>query len=517
MVTQHPIVIVGAGIGGLAAALRLAYAGCDVTVLERHATPGGKLRTTPSSAGPVDAGPTVLTLRPVFEALFADVGERLEDHLTLQADAVLARHYWPDGTGLDLCADHAQSAANVEVAFGARARSDFLAFSARAKRLFEGFDAPVMQAPSLRLSALTRHALRNPALALSAAPMRTLAGLLRNAFSEPRLAQLFGRYATYVGGSPYAAPALLALIWHAERSGVWRIEGGMHRLASVLEALAKARGAVFHYGAHVTGIGWESDRPARVTTSAGTVPARTVLFNGDPNALLAGALGKRAMAAVPPKAAQPRSLSANVLSFAARVEGPPLAHHTVFFSADPRAEFDALAKGRMPEDPTLYICAQDRGGGPSPCGIERFEIIANAAPGTKTDKTLCRQIILTTLRRFGLSLHPAPGEDHLTTPEMFDTLSPHSRGSLYGRSPQGMMAAFARPAARSRLPGLYLVGGSAHPGAGLPMATLSARHAAEAILTDLTSTSISRPAAMRGGISTGSPTAAQRRSRSSAS
>ena len=107
------IVVIGAGIGGLAAALRLAHAGCDVTVIERHAAPGGKMRTVPSEAGPVDAGPTVLTLRGVFEALFADVGERLADHVTLVAEPVLARHFWSDGTRLDLMADTALSAANV--------------------------------------------------------------------------------------------------------------------------------------------------------------------------------------------------------------------------------------------------------------------------------------------------------------------------------------------------------------------------------------------------------------------
>ncbi len=523
MAENSPTVIIGAGIGGLAAALRLAHAGNAVTVLERHSTPGGKLRTLPSGLGPVDAGPTVLTLRPVFEALFHDVGESLSDHLTLHPQEILARHYWPCGTMLDLDADPDRSAANVEAAFGSRARADFLRFSARARRLFEGFDAPMMQAAEPSLATLAGHVMRAPRLALAMSPARTLAQSLRSSFREPRLAQLFGRYATYVGGSPYAAPALLGLIWHAESRGVWCIEGGMHRLAAVIEQLARARGAEFHYGAHVTGLGYDAGRVTSVQTETGSYPASAVLFNGDPNALRAGALGDVARRSVAAKATAPRSLSANVMAFAAKVSGPPLAHHTVFFAADPHAEFRALERGERPCDPSLYICAQDRSGSAAPDGPERFEIIMNAAPAmaarpnSQTEANECQTIILDTLHRFGVTFGPAPGTGTLTTPQMFNQLFPHSHGSLYGRSPHGMMAAFARPTARTRVPGLYLAGGGAHPGAGLPMATLSGRHAAEAILTDRISTSTSRRTATLGGMSTASAMTAAAPSRSSGS
>jgi 1-hydroxycarotenoid 3,4-desaturase len=517
-----PIVIIGAGIGGLAAALRLAHAGCAVTVLERHAAPGGKLRTLPSLAGPVDAGPTVLTLRAVFEDLFRDVGESLDDHLTLHQETILARHYWPDGTMLDLDADQGRSADNVQRAFGSDARADFLRFSARAKLLFEGFDGRVMQAARPTLAGLAGHVLRHPALAAAMSPARSLAQMLRGTFREPRLAQLFGRYATYVGGSPYASPALLGLIWHAESRGVWRIEGGMHRLAVVLERLARDRGAIFQYDTHVTEVGWRNGRASHVRTQTDIFPASAALFNGDPNALRTGALGKAARRAVAARAVAPRSLSANVMTFAAQPTGPALAHHTVFFSGDPRTEFSALKRGEMPSDPSLYICAQDRCGTHAPDGPERFEIIMNAAPSldarhSDTGKTECRTIIMDTLRRFNLTFGPEPGPEALTTPQMFHHLFPHSHGALYGRSPHGMMAAFARPTARTRLAGLYLAGGGAHPGAGLPMATLSARHAAEAILSDLTSTSTFRQTAMPGGISTVSATTAPAPSRSSGS
>jgi 1-hydroxycarotenoid 3,4-desaturase len=214
---------------------------------------------------------------------------------------------------------------------------------------------------------------------------------------------------------------------------------------------------------------------------------------------------------VPDTATAPRSLSANVWTFAARPSGPDLHHHNVFFGADPTREFGPIAQGRMPEDPTLYVCAQDRGTGNAPPASERFEIIMNAPPLTgqdPEDPATCRTRTFQTLARHGLTFDPAPPDSALTTPAGFEALFPASLGSLYGRSPHGLLAAFARPTARTRLPGLYLAGGGAHPGAGVPMATLSGRHAAEAIVTDRTSTSPSHRTATPGGMSTASPTTA---------
>jgi 1-hydroxycarotenoid 3,4-desaturase len=256
----------------------------------------------------------------------------------------------------------------------------------------------------------------------------------------------------------------------------------------------------------------QSGRVAFVQLASGTrIPADTVVFNGDPRALATGLLGDGARPSVPQTAVEPRSLSANVWTFAARPRGPDLHHHNVFFGADPRAEFGPIAEGRLPEDPTLYICAQDRGTGRNPPDLERFEIIMNAAPlreGQPEDIDACRTRTFRTLAAHGLTFGPEPSDATLTTPNGFEALFPASRGSLYGRSPHGLTAAFARPTARTQVPGLYLAGGGAHPGAGVPMATLSGKHAAEAILADRTSTSRSRPTATRGGTSTGSPTMA---------
>jgi 1-hydroxycarotenoid 3,4-desaturase len=288
-----------------------------------------------------------------------------------------------------------------------------------------------------------------------------------------------------------------------------------------METVAKSLGVAFLYDAPARRIEMQSGGVAFVQLASGTrLPASRVVFNGDPRALHTGLLGEGARPAVPETAVEPRSHSANVWTFAARPRGPDLHHHNVFFGPDPRREFGPIAEGRLPEDPTLYICAQDRGTGRNPPELERFEIIMNAPPlseGQSEDIDSCRTRTFRTLATHGLTFGPEPSDATLTTPARFDALFPGSRGSLYGRSPHGLTAAFARPTARTAVPGLYLAGGGAHPGAGVPMATLSGRHAAEAILTDRTSTSRSRRTATPGGTSTASRTTAPAPSPSSPS
>ena len=516
-------IVIGAGIAGLACALRLAAAGRAVTVLERHPAPGGKIRCLPSAAGPVDTGPTVLTMRGVFDDLFAAAGARLDDHVDLVRQATLARHFWPDGSCLDLFDDPARNIEAIGAFAGARAARQFEAFATRAKALYDGFERPVMRAAAPTIAEVTRHVARRPALARQMAPMSTLDTLLRRSFDDPRLVQLFGRYATYVGGSPYRSPAILALVWQAESAGVWVVRGGMHKLAHAIADLARAHGAELRYGSHVNEITTDGGSATGVRLADGTaLHADTVVFNGDPRALALGALGPGCRDVAPQTRRTPRSLSAEVQAFAATPQGPELAHHNVFFRNGPKPEFDALAQGRTVQDPTLYICAMDRGLPEPAPALERFEIIANAAPLTlsgagEEEYSTCQTRIFTTLARYGLTFDPVPGTASQTTPRAFESLFPMTAGSLYGQSPHGAMAAFQRPTARTSVTGLYLAGGGAHPGAGVPMATLSARHAAEAILSDRTSTSMSRPTATRGGISTGSAMTAPARSASSGS
>ena len=509
--TSSPhVAIVGAGVGGLASAMRLAHAGMAVTVVDRLDAPGGKMRTVASEAGPVDAGPTVLTMKHVFEALFSETGNPIENYVALRPEPILARHFWLDGTMLDLSQNHEQSVANVASVFGEKARNEFINFARNSQTLFETFDTSIMQAQSPRIAAILKSLVRNPSAIWAMAPHRTLASQLRKTFSTPHLAQLFGRYATYVGGSPYASPALLSLIASAEAQGVWYVEGGMHNLALAMAKRATELGAVFKYNSHVERIEIQDGRPCAIHTETGRIAADFVLFNGDPRALAQGQLGAGLKHAVAKRAVSPRSLSAAVHAFSATPEGLDLVGHNVFFGKDPTHEFGPLERQKMPEDPTLYVCAQDRFGGQNPPAVERFEIIMNAPPsedGAASDPKeidKCQTQTFARLRDFGLRFTPVPKPEAVTMPQSFAQMFPASNGSLYGRSPHGMTAAFQRPTVRSNFPGLYLVGGGVHPGAGIPMVTLCAQHAAEAIISDLALTLKSPKVGTHGGTSTGS-------------
>lgn len=508
------VVVIGAGFGGLAAAIALAQGGAAVTLIEARDAPGGKARRVPGPTGPIDAGPTVLTLRGVFDRLYAAAGESLDDHLRLIPQAILARHWWPDGTSLDLHADPEASAAAIRDWAGARAEAEFRAFDRATAQAFRAFEGPMMLQPLPRTRAVAAASLRSPALWPMLMTGRTLARDLAARFTDPRLRQLFGRFATYVGGLPELSPAVLGLIWRAEAQGVWAVEGGIHALALALAALARRLGVDLRLGTPAVRIAEAEGRATGVELADGThLGAGHVVFAGDPAALAAGLLGQPARAAVPVAGTQPRSLSAQVWTFAARATrpafGPDLIHHNVFFSADPAGEYAPLARGEAQGAPSLYLCAEDRAAGPPPAGPERFEIILNAPPLSPArpppdgEFDRCRDTTLTHLARFGITLDPPPGPGALTTPRDFARLFPGSGGAIYGLSPHGVLAAFRRPTARSRMPGLYLAGGGTHPGAGVPMAARSGLHAAAAILEDHASTSASGPAATPGGTSTG--------------
>ncbi|MEM6372213.1 MAG: 1-hydroxycarotenoid 3,4-desaturase CrtD [Pseudomonadota bacterium] len=504
--TPHAVII-GAGIAGLACAARLRAAGYAVTLLERHDVVGGKIRTLPSQAGPIDAGPTVLTMRHVFDDLFASLDARLDDHITLIRQDTLARHFWPDGSTLDLYADQNRSVEAIHAFAGLRAARQFERFCTRTRKLFDAFDVPMMQAPEPHIGALAAHVMKRPALIPAMAPLSTLHRLLRSSFDDPRLRQLFGRYATYVGGSPTHAPALLSLIWQAEAAGVWVVKGGMHRLTRALSTLLEHNGVEIRTAAHVDHIDVHQNRARCVHLENGTsLPCDVVIHAGDPRALATGMLGHATAHIAPKTRSAARSFSARVLSFTATPRGPDLAHHNVFFADDALSEFEDLMAGRVPENPSFYVCALDRGQHLKPPKTERFEIITNAPPTQQStdDEDLQPWLhqITQQMAQTGLSFSPTPDTQTVTTPQAFARMFPGSLGALYGQTPHGLTAALNRPTARTAIPNLYLAGGGTHPGAGVPMATLSARHAVEAILSDQTSTSMSSQTAMHGGMST---------------
>lgn len=501
-------VIIGAGIGGLVSAVLLASRGVAVTVVEKENGPGGKIRQLNVDGAMIDAGPTVFTMRSVIDDIFEAAGTRTENYLKLHKADRIARHAWGPDERLDLYADAERSADAIGDFAGAKAAAGFRRFSKEAKRLHDALDQPFLH--SSKTDPLTlgwRMGWRGFPDWLTLRAYVSLWLALGRYFDDPRLRQLFGRYTTYCGSSPFLTPATLMLIAHVEARGVWAIEGGMSALARALEKLAKEKGAKFRYEQSVSRIDVRDKIVTGVELAGGErLSANKVIFNGDPAALASGLLGNDAAPAtrkVPEKA---RSLSAMVWLANSKTTGFDLDHHNVFFGPDYPAEFRDIKNGSPPSDPTVYVCALDRSHS-QPTGPERLQIIVNAPANgdshtySSEERELCTSNMLQRLRQCGLELD-SPLPHRLVTPNDFSALFPATGGALYGRASHGWAASFLRPGSRTSIRGLYCAGGATHPGAGVPMAALSGRLASEALLSDLGSTSAFHRKAIAGGMST---------------
>jgi len=515
MPAEH-VIVVGAGIGGLVAALLLAARGVAVTVVEQSAGPGGKMRQIEIAGRRIDAGPTVFTMRPVFEEIFAAAGASLSDHVVLHKSEILARHAWSDSERLDLFTDIERSADAIGDFAGAREAQGYRAFCERARCIYESLDRRFIHAPRPSLNGLvTAFGLKRLGELWQISPFVNLWNALGEHFRDPRLRQLFGRYATYCGSSPFSAPATLMLVAHVEREGVWLIDGGMHRLAQALAAVATRNGANLRHRSQVKEVVVESGRVAAVRLASGErITADAVLINADTAAIGGGRFGPAIAAAAPPTAPASRSLSAITWAMAAPTRGFPLLRHNVFFSSDYADEFACIADGRLPSAPTVYVCAQNRNDigaattdGAANGSPEALLCLVNA-PANGDKKTLepaeisqCEERTFALLERCGLHIARQSENTVITTPRDFERLFPATGGALYGPASHGWMASFRRPGSRTRIPGLYLAGGSTHPGPGVPMAAISGRLGAEAMLADFASTRRLRPAAMFGGMS----------------
>lgn len=503
------VAIIGAGVAGLASAIDLAHAGFEVTLYERAAAPGGKIREILIDGLGVDAGPTVFTLRRVFDEIFADAGDNLDRRLTLTRAALLARHAWDYRGYLDLYADLPSTVQSIGEFAGAREADGFVRFAAQAERIYRTLESTFIRAPRPSPIELAR---RVGALAdlWNIRPFTSLWTALGQYFRDPRLRQLFARYATYCGSSPFRSPATLMLIAHVEQAGVWYVEGGVQRLALELSQLAQRKGAALRCSTAIAEIVVKRGRVQAVLTEEGErMPVEAVVCNADASALAGGLLGAGAARSVRGTRRAKRSLSAVTLALRARTGDFELAHHNVFFGRDCRREFeDIFRRGRLPSSPTIYVCAQDRRDAAAPVlRAERLLLLINAPANgdipeiDPTELDSCEERIFRSLARFGLRIEHHPNAVIRTVPRDFQRLFPATGGALYGPASHGWMASFTRAGSRTAIRGLYLAGGSSHPGPGLPMAATSGRLAAATLLSDLGSMPSFRTAAMRGGMS----------------
>ena len=478
------VVVIGAGVGGLAVAARLAALGHDVVVCEAAETVGGKLGSYERDGFVFDTGPSLVTMPYVFQDLFEATGG-WPPGLALQRLDPIARYRFADGTGFDAGDDPADLHARLE-AWSPGSGDDWRRFLSRAERVWDASRGPFLESPLDGPRSIARLAVRHPRDILALAPHRSLRSLGRAYLRDPRLRMFLDRYATYTGSDPRRAPAALAAVPYAEQHfGGWYVPGGLRRLGQALHERAVERGATVRTSARVAEIVLEGGRAAGVRLADGELlRADVVIANADAahvygDLVACGPAARRLARATP-------SLSGFVLLLAVEGRTPGLAHHNVLFPTDYDAEFDDVFAdpGRPVADPTLYVSAPDDPAG-RPDGCEAWFVLVNAprhgtgpgavdwrAPGRATAYA---ERLLDLLDARGLPVRDRVRWSELRSPADLEQRTGAVGGAIYGTSSNGPAAAFLRPANRSPVPGLLLVGGSSHPGGGLPLVALSAR------------------------------------------
>lgn len=489
-VRRHTVII-GAGLGGLAAACRLGAAGRRVTVVEREPGPGGKCNAVDWQGYRFDTGPSVLTLPFLLDELFAACGRRREEHLRLEPVEPGCRYFFPDGSRFDAPGTLPALREAVAAAFPEELRG-FDRFAAYIRRLWDISERHFLRArPGLgTLRRLTRADVRNaPALLRPG----SLDAAVRAHFRDPRLIQLFDRFATYNGSDPHRTPSAFNVIAYAEFGyGSWRCAGGMRALPAALHALAASLGVEFRFGeAAETVIVDASGRTRGVATTRGEVECSSVIVNQDAVAAMTGALLERHPRAAGWRrrfaSAEPSS-GGYVVLLALQGGYPHLATHNVIFTPDYAREFRELFQERRPlGDPTLYISIPCRAEpGLAPAGGEGWFVLVNAP--VLDDASVWNEryadFLEERLRRGPAQLGAkAVLRRWVLAPPDFERRFGAWRGSLYGPSSNNLFAAFRRVPNRAG-GGLYFAGGSAHPGGGIPLVLLSGQQAAEAVLRD---------------------------------
>lgn len=470
------VVIIGGGLGGLSAAVTLAQRGVDVQLFEKNSHFGGKLMPVQLGDYYFDFGPNTITMPFVFRHVIEQTGARTEDYITFRKLSVHTKNVYEDGTTFFLSSDRdymkEQLAAIDRV--GALRYDDFLREVERLYRLAKTHFFPRMfrsfvdyMSPSLAVALL------------NARPFETLHHFFQRYFTNEHVIQAYDRYATYIGSSPYMAPATFAMIAYLEMvDGVYYVEGGNARIAHTFAMLAKRAGATLHTNRAVKRVIVKNGTVKGVELEDGEkVEADVVIMNAD--------LLRAYRELVDPhdrsyERVEP-SISAFVMLVGTKQTWDDLAHHNVFFSSNYKQEFEHLFAGRYSERPTIYVCAP-----PFTKEGSSLFVLVNAPPLTKdgrmqVDEHAYKQLVYERLRAYGFDI--VPDVEQVITPLHIVEQFGAYRGALYGMASNRRRDTFLRPSnACRRVKGLYFVGGTTHPGGGSPMVVISGQNVANHLL-----------------------------------
>ena len=480
------VAVIGAGLGGLSAAIALAARGARVRVLEAGPEAGGKAGAACVDGVRFDTGPSLLTMPDVLDRVLERAGVRTEDVVALRRLNPAFRYRFADGQTLDIAETPEETLENVRGALGPEAAAELRAFLGYARGIWEASAPPFVYGPAPQPATLLRTDVRTLFDLRRIDALRTMSAAIDKRVTSPHLRAMLSRFATYNGSDPRRAPATLHCIaWVELGLGGFGVEGGIYRLVEALMDTALRLGVTLHFDTPARALGVTGGRVREVVTDEGAFPVDAVVANADAAHVLEELLPE----------AKRRKLhgepSTSGWNAVIRAQRRPRAGHTVWFDAPYEEEFvDLFDRERVPQTPTIYTCAQEPAHGVD--GWAKHEplfVMVNAPPTSATGEQPegvegLRARVLERLLTLGAI---APDDEVVweRTPRHLAQRFPGSRGSIYGLSSNSRWSAFLRPANRSRkVQGLYFASGSAHPGGGMPLCMLSGLAAADALAAD---------------------------------
>lgn len=481
--SQPKAIIIGAGIAGIATAIRMAVKGHQVEVFEANGYPGGKLSEIHQQGYRFDAGPSLFTMPQYVNELFELAGKTPQTEFSYQKLHTLCQYFYADCSRLTAYADEDKFAAEVQANTSDTAASLHRYFKNSAG-IYAVTNHVFLERSLHRLKTYLRWSTLSSVLRLPRIDaFRSMHRANRDFFTDHRMVQFSDRYATYNGSNPYQAPATLNVIPHLEQHfGAYFPDKGMYSITTSLVKLAESLGVVFYYNAPVQEIVLDKHRAKGIRVNNIMIPADVIVSNTD-----VWFTYKKLLVAHPklqPKRIlqQERSSSALIFYWGIKKAFPELDLHNIFFSADYEREFNAIWKQRtICDDPTVYLNISSKlKTDDAPEGCENWFVMINTPANTGQDWD---SLISDARKNIISKLSKALGEDigklivceSILDPRSIESKTSSYQGSLYGNSSNGQLAAFLRHANRSsKVKNLYFCGGSVHPGGGIPLALLSA-------------------------------------------
>ena len=482
LMTNNKVIIIGAGIAGLASAIRLRVQGYDVSVFEANSYPGGKLTAFTEKGYRFDMGPSLFTMPQFIEELFTLANKPIEDYFNYHQKTVVCNYFYEDGTRFTAFADKNKFASEASKTFDVD-KQTIIDYLDKSKKKYDLTATLFLEKSLHKLSTYLSGDTLNAILRINALDINSsLNDYNTSVFKDNRLVQFFNRFATYNGSSPYQTPGIMSMIPHLEQYyGTYFPKGGMHSITMSLYQLAKDIGVEFHFKTMVEEIETKDGSVTGIITKQGFEEGSIVVSNSDVVPTYRQLLKKHK---APEKILkQPRSSSALIFYWGITKQFKELDLHNIFFSKDYKTEFDYIFnKSDVYNDPTVYInITSKEEPDDAPEGCENWFVMINVPSnkGQNWDEIIERSrknIIDKLSRLLNVNLGDFIEYEHILEPRTIESKTQSYQGALYGAASNNKFAAFLRhPNFKNSIKNLYFCGGSVHPGGGIPLCLLSGK------------------------------------------